>query len=233
MSSHAPHSSQGETENLRDHEFDGIREYDNPMPSWWTRSFWATFFFAIAYIFYFESAKGRGIIDEYDADMQAYYEKETAALLALGTVDENMLATLTKNKAAMNEAQAQFTKTCSVCHKADGGGDIGPNLTDDHWIGSNTLLDIYNTVDKGRAKMPAWGKKLGPALVMKMSAYVGTLRYTFVANGKAPEGKKLAPAPLPDGKTPAAASPAAPSGTAPAPTQVIAPDAAPAAAPVK
>lgn len=183
-------------ENLRDHAFDGIQEYDNPMPAWWKRLFWGTFWFSVLYIMYFHSAKGRDVLDEYDADMQAYYEKQTADLLAMGEVTEAMLGTLAKNNAAMNEAKATFSKTCNQCHKADASGDIGPNLTDNHWLGGNSLMDLYKVIKDGRNKMPPWGKKLSPDMVMKMAAYVGTLRGTMVP-GKAPEGKELPVPPIP------------------------------------
>jgi cytochrome c oxidase cbb3-type subunit 3 len=202
-------------EKLRDHEFDGIREYDNPMPAWWKRTFWATFWFAVLYIGYFHARAGRDVIDEYDADMQIFYEKQTQELLALGEVDEAMLATFLKNKGAMAEAKDTWNKTCVTCHKADGGGDIGPNLTDSHWLGKNTLMDIYVTIRDGRNKMPPWGKKLRPDVVMKMAAYVGAMRETHVAGGKAPEGNLLPPAPLPDTRA-GAAKDAKPAGDAPA-----------------
>ena len=191
--------SDREEENLREHTVDGLREYDNPMPAWWTRTFWATFWFAILYVGYFHSKVGRDVVDEYDADMQAFYDKQTADLLALGEVDEPMLGTFIKNKNAMSEALAQFTKVCATCHKADATGDIGPNLTDAHWLGGNTLMDLYTVIKDGRNKMPPWGKKLRPDVVMKLAAYVGTLRGTNLP-GKAPEGKPLAVPPVPEAK---------------------------------
>ena len=187
-----------EKNEVRDHEFDGIREYDNPMPRWWLRLFWATFWFSLAYVAWFHSRNDRDVIDEYDADMQAYYERQTAELLALGEIDEKMLATFMRNKSAMAEARTTWASTCVICHRADASGDIGPNLTDSHWLGENTLMAIYTTVRDGRKKMPPWGKKMRPDLVMAMAAYVGTLRETHVPGGKAPEGTLLPPAKVPD-----------------------------------
>ena len=195
-----------EKNEVRDHEFDGIREYDNPMPRWWVRAFWGTFWFSLLYIAWFQSRPGRDVLDEYDRDMQAFYEQQTAELLALGDIDETTLATFMKNKSAMAEAKATWGSTCITCHRADGGGDIGPNLTDSHWLGENTLMGIYATVRDGRKRMPAWGKKMRPDLVMKMAAYVGTLREKHVDGGKPAEGQLLPAARVPDTRALAAES---------------------------
>lgn len=183
---------------LLDHEYDGIREYDNPLPGWWKGIFWASFWFALVYVGWYHSRDDRGVHAEYEVEMQAFYEKQTAELLAMGQIDEVLLATLMKNTNALKQARGNFLKTCVTCHKADGSGDIGPNLTDGHWLGGNTLMDIYTTIKDGRNKMPAWGNKMAPIEVLQLAAYVGSILYTNVEGGKAPEGKPLPPAPVPD-----------------------------------
>jgi cytochrome c oxidase cbb3-type subunit 3 len=185
------------TDPLREHSFDGIQEYDNPMPRWWVLMFWGSFWFSLIYVGYYHSRDGRDVIDSYEAEMQVWYEKQTAELLAMGEIDEVMIATLMKNKAALKEGQKTFEKTCTTCHRVDGRGDIGPNLTDSYWLGKNTLFEIYTVVNEGRRKMPPWGKKLSPAAVLKVAAYVGSIRETQLP-GKKPEGELLPPAPIPD-----------------------------------
>ena len=208
---------------LRDHEFDGIREYDNPMPRWWTMMFWASFWFSLLYIGYYHSRDGRSEMDVYEEDVAIWAEREMQELLAMGEIDEIALTKQMKNKAAVKEGQKIFVKTCATCHKADGSGDIGPNLTDAYWLGKNTLHEVYIVVKDGRRKMPAWGKKLSPAAVIKVAAYVGTIRYTNLP-GKKPEGDKMAPAPIPDTRTPppgAAPAAVAPDSNAPVPNAPV------------
>lgn len=189
-----------ELDRLTGHEYDGIQEYDNPLPLWWLQILWASVFFSLLYLGYYHSREDRSIIAEYDAEMQAWYEKQTEELLAMGKIDEALIATLMKTPSAMNEAAKTFAEKCVACHREDGGGKIGPNLTDDSWLHGNTLMQIYGTIRDGinGKGMPTWSKQLRPDLVLKMAAFVGTLREKNVDDGKAPEGKKLPPAPIPD-----------------------------------
>jgi cytochrome c oxidase cbb3-type subunit 3 len=81
---------------------------------------------------------------------------------------------------------------CMPCHRDDGGGSIGPNLTDDYWIHGAKPLEIWRTVhdgvlDKG---MPAWGQMLKPEQVAAVTAYVITLHDTHPPNPKEPQGVK-------------------------------------------
>jgi cytochrome c oxidase cbb3-type subunit 3 len=174
--------------------YDGIQEFDNPMPRWWVMIFWGTAFFAIGYFAWFNVYfKGTPATEEYAQEMTA--AREDMAKKALGTkMTEEALATLSKNPAMMADAQNIFKKRCVQCHNSDGQGLIGPNLTDDYWIhGSATLMDIYGVVNGGVPSkgMPEWGKQLAPIEVAKIAAYVGTLRGKHVT-GKAPEGTLLA-----------------------------------------
>jgi len=176
-----------------DHEYDGIKEYDNPMPGWWVWAFWATFYFSIGYVMWHHVyMRGTPVEVEWAADMAA--AREESARRELGTISEESLQKLSENAAVMTDAQATFTKRCVECHGAKGQGVIGPNLTDDYWIhGKASFMDIYGVVKDGvPAKgMPAWGKKLDPVEVAKLTAYVGTLRGANLP-GKAPEGTLLA-----------------------------------------
>jgi cytochrome c oxidase cbb3-type subunit 3 len=190
---HIKEANAGEGQ-LSDHEYDGIQEYDNPMPRWWVRIFWLTGYFAICYFLWFNVYfKGTTATEEYALDMKT--AREEMAKRDLGTkITEEALEKLTKNAAVMTDAQGTFKLRCVQCHAAEGQGLIGPNLTDDYWIhGSASLMDIYDVVNKGvPAKgMPEWGKQLAPVEVAKLAAYVGTLRGKHVT-GKAPEGTLLA-----------------------------------------
>ena len=186
--------AKSENELLSDHEYDGIQEFDNPMPRWWVWIFWGTFYFAICYFLWFNVYfKGTPVIEEYAQDMSA--AREEMAKKQLGAkVTEEALLNLEKNSAVMADAQAIFKKRCVQCHNTNGQGLIGPNLTDDYWIhGHASLIDIYDVVNGGVPSkgMPEWGKQLSPVEVAKVAAYVGTLRGKHLS-GKAPEGTLLA-----------------------------------------
>ena len=90
----------------------------------------------------------------------------------------------------MAQGKILFAGKCAVCHAADGGGNIGPNLTDDAWLHGATIDAIYATVNEGvLAKgMPAWGKLLKPDEMEEVVAYVWTLHGTRPAKPKEPQG---------------------------------------------
>ncbi len=179
---------------LLDHEYDGIREYDNPMPRWWVWTFWATFFFACGYFFWYQlSGKGEGRLAAYQEDVHEATEQQ-AKLAAAEKVTEESLQKVMANAGMVEAGKAVFMQRCVPCHGDHAQGIIGPNLTDDYWIhGQGKLMDIYGVVNGGVADkgMPAWGRQLSPIEVREAVAFVGTLRSTHVA-GKAPQGNKIA-----------------------------------------
>lgn len=178
-----------------EHEYDGIVEYDNPMPAWWKNMFWGTFLFSLGYFFWFHlGGNGVSVREAYEAEVA-----EAAALAAqksLGQeVSEESLAALLSDEGSLKEAAAKFAGVCSPCHGEEGQGLIGPNLTDDHWIhGSASLMDIYGVIANGVPEkgMPPWERQLTPDELRKVTAYVGTMRGTHVP-GKAPEGNPVQP----------------------------------------
>jgi cytochrome c oxidase cbb3-type subunit 3 len=177
-----------------DHEYDGIREYDNPLPRWWTLIFWATFVFSLGYVVHYHlSGRGQSVSAEYAADMREAREQD--AKRALGDKPtEDGLAKLVANAQVMSDAKVLFAERCAQCHGDSGQGTIGPNLTDDYWIhGKGALLDIYQVVADGVPEkgMPAWSRQLAPIEVAKLSAYIGSLRHTNVP-GKPPQGTRFA-----------------------------------------
>ena len=186
----APATSAEPEAKVMDHEYDGIREYDNPLPRWWVWMWAGSFFFSVGYFFHYHvSHNATSVSDEYVADMAAAREAEAKQSLA-EPVSEDSLSKLTANPALMTDAKALFGLRCAPCHGANAQGVIGPNLTDNAWLhGTGTLTDIYGVVDGGVAAkgMPAWGRQLTPIELRKVVAFVGTLRGTNVP-GKPAEG---------------------------------------------
>jgi cytochrome c oxidase cbb3-type subunit 3 len=184
-------------DDLLDHEYDGIREYDNPLPGWWKKLFWASFVFSLGYLFHYHlSGKGLSIGDAYANEMALVHAEQAKKALAEAPSEES-LGTLMLDATLMAEAKALFAARCTACHGDRGQGGIGPNLTDGYFIhGKNTLLDIFQTVTNGIPEkgMPAWSLQLRPAEVRAVAAFVGTLRGTNVP-GKGPEGQPIAVAP--------------------------------------
>ncbi|MBM4362874.1 MAG: c-type cytochrome [Deltaproteobacteria bacterium] len=182
---------------LTDHEYDGIQEYDNPMPGWWVSIFWGSFLFAVAYFLWYHVYDKGSVAAAYAADMTLAREEQAARSLG-GGVTEEALAGLAGNASVMADALGTFKLRCAPCHGQNGEGAIGPNLTDDHFIhGGGTFMDLHRVVDQGVVQkgMPAWGRQLSAIEVSKLAAYVGTLRGKNLP-GKPPEGQKVgAPAP--------------------------------------
>jgi cytochrome c oxidase cbb3-type subunit III len=178
---------------VMDHEYDGIREYDNPLPRWWVNLFWASFVFSFGYAFHYHlSGNGQSVMAAYqEEERSAQAEKSKQALAEAPS--EGALATLMNDAELMKSAGAEFSKRCAPCHAAQGQGLIGPNLTDEYWLhGSGSLMDIYKVVSVGVAAkgMPAWQNQLAPAELRQLVAYVGTLRGKNVP-GKPAQGERV------------------------------------------
>ena len=186
-------ATSGETsaqDQLLDHEYDGIREYDNPLPRWWVWIFAGSFWFSVAYFFHYHvSGNGQSVAAAYEADVAEAREREAKSSLAQ-PVSEESLGKLMADGDLMKDTKALFTQRCAVCHGDQAQGLIGPNLTDDAWLhGSGTLTDIFAVINEGVLSkgMPAWGKQLSPIEVRKLAAFVGTQRGKAIP-GKAAEG---------------------------------------------
>ncbi|MCU0625635.1 MAG: c-type cytochrome [Gemmatimonadaceae bacterium] len=207
----APH---GTDDLLLDHEYDGIKEYDNPMPKWWLYGFYASMVFGLLYWLKVPGTGGNeSVIAEYRADSTqaaAVFAQAEANKPRMGDAD---LVAMVGDARAIAAGKETFTKMCASCHRADGGGMIGPNLADAYWLHVKSASDIITVINEGvTAKgMPAWNAVLKPAQVNDVSAYVLSLQGTAVANGKAPQGDAVT---LTDVKAPVTgAAPAAPSAT--------------------
>ena len=184
---------------LLEHEYDGIREYDNPLPRWWLWIFYATIVFVpLYYVLPGRLGENGGNVAEYDAEVAAYKSGQPAAP---PTISSEALLALSKDREAVEEGREVYARNCVACHGADGGGVIGPNLTDDAWIHGGAPSAIHYTVVVGvLAKgMPGWERLLKPEALDQVVAYVISLQGTKPATPKAPEGvvDTVAAAPAP------------------------------------
>jgi cytochrome c oxidase cbb3-type subunit 3 len=187
---------QTEQDHLLDHSYDGIQEYDNPLPRWWLYIFYATIIYAVLYFFNVPGIGiGHGRMAAYQRDVAAAAAREKAreAKQPQVEVSDDLLRSMAADPAKVEAGHAVFAKQCVPCHRADAGGSIGPNLTDEYWIHGGRPTEIYHTVSHGVLEkgMPSWGQILKPDEVRDVVAYVLTLKDTHPANPKAPQGTKV------------------------------------------
>ena len=188
-----------------DHAYDGIEEFDNPLPGWWKWIFVATIAFAPFYwMYYHGGAPGRSLEDIYGVASAANTRLQFAEIGEL----EPDAATITKYMAKENwvkVGKSVFRANCISCHGRDGEGKVGPNLTDEEYKNVNQIEDIARVIQNGAGAgaMPKWSNRLHVNEVVLVSAYVASLRGTNVEGGKAPDGKKIAswPEPPPEEET--------------------------------
>lgn len=179
---------------LLTHEYDGIQEYDNPLPGWWSGIFVVTIVFAAAYWFWFHGG-GPGASEQarFESDWRQYSaaKAEHDRTAKLDVTDE-LLAGMAVDPAIVERGAAIFTQSCVGCHLADGSGQVGPNLTDDFQIHGTTRLGLYQTIRDGvPAKgMISWSATMKDREMAAVAAYVSTLRGKNLP-GKAAEGGKL------------------------------------------
>jgi cytochrome c oxidase cbb3-type subunit 3 len=184
-------SIEREGEIIMDHNYDGIRELDNVLPPWWVYLFYGTIVFGVIYLVRFHVVGEYTQAEEYDQEVAAAkieieeYKKNAKDLVDASTVE------LLTDASDLSAGEKIFTTSCVVCHMADGGGGIGPNLTDDHWILGGGIKNVFNTISEGGRDgkgMVAWKQSFKPAEIAQVASYVISLGGTTPANPKAPEG---------------------------------------------
>jgi len=181
-----------EHEIILDHNYDGIKELDNDLPPWWLYGFYASIIFGAVYMVRFHIFDGDTQYDELAQNLaQAEIELEEYKKNAKNLVDVNTVEVLV-DAADLKAGQKIYEANCVACHKADGGGGIGPNLTDKHWILGGGIKNVFNTlVEGGRAGkgMISWKQTLKPAEMAQVASYVLSLGGTTPAEPKEPQGE--------------------------------------------
>lgn len=192
MSEHNKNTTDEGEDRLLDHQYDGIQEFDNPMPRWWVWIYWGSFWFSLAYVFHYWVGNGISIEDDYKEEARVAVEVK-AKEAARQTVSEESLQAMLADPGVVKAGSEVYATKCVSCHMDKGQGIVGPNLTDDSWIhGKGTLVDIHQVVSKGVPEkgMLAWEQQLTPIELRSVVAFVGTLRGTNI-KGKPPEGVPL------------------------------------------
>jgi cytochrome c oxidase cbb3-type subunit 3 len=180
-----------EGEIILDHNYDGIKELDNNLPPWWLYGFYATIIFAFVYMLRYHVFNADDQFAEYDIEYaEANKAIEEYKKTAKNLVDVNTVEVLTET-ADLNAGKKIFETNCVACHMADGGGGIGPNLTDKHWILGGGIKNVFNTISEGGRDgkgMVSWKANLKPIEMAQVASYVLQFQGTTPANPKEAEG---------------------------------------------
>ncbi|MDP1519563.1 cytochrome-c oxidase, cbb3-type subunit III [Porticoccus litoralis] len=159
------------------HVYDGIEEYDNPLPGWWFKMFVGTVIFGIGYLILYPGLGSyAGVLgwtqvgqwQEEVAEAEAKYAPVYAQYADMPV--EELIA----NPDAMKMSRRLFNNNCSVCHGSDGRGSYGfPNLADSDWLYGGSADNIKTSITQGRkGMMPAWGAVIGEEGVDQVAEYV-------------------------------------------------------------
>ncbi|MGB3180196.1 MAG: cbb3-type cytochrome c oxidase N-terminal domain-containing protein [Cyclobacteriaceae bacterium] len=185
-----------EEEVLTDHEYDGIHELDNNLPPWWKAMFYATIVFAVGYL---AAVHLMGWIPTQE---EAYRQEVADAELAIAaynktrenSIDEASVQ-LVMDDVSLTEGTQLYKANCMPCHAIDGGGGVGPNLTDKFWIHGGGIVDVFKTIKYGVPSkgMISWEDKMTPKQMQNVASYVLSLQGTTPANPKEPQGDLYEP----------------------------------------
>jgi len=169
---------------LLDHDYDGIKELDNPAPAWIMAIFYITIFFAVMYgAYYFWFGQGMNQEQEYIQENKEYTEK-------YGSKDNNEPLVLLTDEASIAEGQTIFLKNCVACHGANGEGGIGANLTDETWIHGCDYDALSTVVNDGAPNgMPPYKAQMSEKKIQQVVSYILTKLKGTNAAGKAAEGE--------------------------------------------
>jgi len=178
---------------LLDHDYDGIQELNHPLPNWWNMIFLVCCIQGIGYWAYYSFMGGPTLKDEFNRDhahivaMQEEFKRQNSAFKQ--EYYDQMVASDGLNKGA-----EVYELNCLPCHAENGRGDIGPNLTDKHWlIAKGTPETLYQVVFNGSEEngMPAWSELISQDEIYQAVIYVNSLKNTFAKDGKEPEGESI------------------------------------------
>ncbi len=174
------------------HDYDGIRELDNQLPTWWLWSFYLTVIFSVPYVAYYHAFNGPTLNQEYAREQEAIAFQQASKPAQGALYTESSLLEATKDSNRLAQGKQAFSIKCVSCHGAHGQGGIGPNLTDEYWLHGRTLVEIAKTVDQGVLDkgMPGWRAMMSSDELISIVAFVNSLQGTNPAGAKAPQGVK-------------------------------------------
>ena len=190
-----PHHTAAKEGDVTGHKWDGLEEFNNPLPRWWLWLFYGTIIFSVAYLALYPGLGNfKGILGWSDTGQ---WEKEmVAAEKQYGPIFSQYasvaIPALAKDEKATQIGQRLYLNYCAQCHGADAGGIKGfPNLTDADWQWGGTPEQIQATILNGRtAVMPAHEAILGADGVKNVAQYVVSMSGRDHDAGMAAKGKE-------------------------------------------
>jgi cytochrome c oxidase cbb3-type subunit 3 len=175
---------------VKDHDYDGIQEFDNKLPNWWVGTFVVTALLGL-YIWtshHTFSAKPdtRAVFAADMAENKKLQESKSS-----GEATDAQILALKDNPVELALGKQVFMANCVACHGNLGQGIIGPNLTDRYWLHGGKPSQIAHTITHGVPEkgMPTWKPVLGDDKVRHAAAYVVSLAGTNPPNPKAAQGE--------------------------------------------
>lgn len=173
------------------HDYDGIRELNNPTPPWWRWGFYFSIIFAGIYLWRYHISHAAPL----QIEELAIAEKEAAAAKAeylknaANNIDENNVKLLT-DAGDIEDGKKLFITNCAACHGQAGQGMVGPNLTDDYWLHGGKLPDVFKTIKYGVPEkgMKSWKDDFSPKQLAQLSSFIRSIRGSKPANPKEQQG---------------------------------------------
>jgi cytochrome c oxidase cbb3-type subunit III len=190
---------------MMDHEYDGIREFDNPTPGWWWGLFHLTVVFSIAYYLFFTWGVGSWTnVQEHDAALAGNLRLQFGEIGDL-KADAPTILRFMKDEKWLAVGRATFAAKCASCHGAAANGLIGPNMTDDFYKNVKKIEDIASVIANGAAgsAMPAQRNNLHPTEIVLTASYIASLRGQNLPGPRGVEGDKIEPWPAVASSAPA------------------------------
>ena len=184
------------------HVYDGIEEYDNPLPKWWFQMFVITIVFTVIYLIIYPGMggyKGLPIFDGKTWTSRGELARDQDVARAsyvdsFGKYSEMSIEALAIDPKANKMGARLYSNNCAVCHGSDAGGNYGfPDLTDNDWLYGGSPEAIKHTLIHGRQAqgMLAWGEVLGEEGVVNVAEYVMSLGGRDHDVAKAEAGKAV------------------------------------------
>jgi len=173
------------------HDYDGIRELNNPTPPWWRWGFYFSIVFAVVYVWRFQIAHSApsqveelAIAEAAAAEAKAEYLKNAA-----NNIDENSVTLLT-GADDIASGQKIFSTSCAPCHGPQAQGVVGPNLTDDYWLHGGQVKNVFTTIKYGVPEkgMKSWKDDFSPKQLAQLTSYIKSIRGSNPPNPKEPQG---------------------------------------------
>lgn len=179
---------------LLDHDYDGIEEFNYPLPSWWVWTFIGGFVFLVFYLYFYHVAGAPSLRDEYFTQMTKVNATIEEQRKLTGNFNQEEYNAWAAAPDALEKGKTVFEDNCMSCHAEGGTGDIGPNLTDAYWLNLKEVnhATLYAFIRKGNEDkgMPSWQDMLSKEELFGVITYVMSLKGTNKP-GKEPQGDKI------------------------------------------